>query len=487
KSIWEFIQDTPDLSQLKKVLKYAGKGSKELLDDKEKKITFFAPLNVERKHRAMEVMEHGDPMEHVAAWDRIVREVDDIEASKKGDDGDDDEDDDDERKKRRRKILAFLIDATIRYHVVDSAKPLTAWELAQNSTVASLLKVHGERTREVVGNLLDGEPFRVRVGKVILPRWSVVLNGYSPIVYRDVEVGGSLVHGVRYPLLIPPSTLQALFYGQATFSTLTSAAQKVDVDTYLKIPFNHSAVHHHHHNKGGSDKSLGLVRALEKDHETHPPAHAHGLEALTLFAPGNLAFLRLPAGLKLFLFSPFGSRVLQKVLAFHTLPRTAFFADAVYGVPGVKAAQDETRDAAEVAALFGEAAGWGGPANVTRFKFDTALPKLRCHKHKHGDEASVSKKKPEFEQVDVEVFRYYPLPGGKGPLQTRIAVEGVPVVFQDISTANGAAHLIERFIVPKSLRHGHGHDDDDEDASSYSIWHHVVDEAERAGYGRFDL
>ena len=41
KSIWEFIQDTPDLSQLKKVLKYAGKGSKELLDDKDKKITFF--------------------------------------------------------------------------------------------------------------------------------------------------------------------------------------------------------------------------------------------------------------------------------------------------------------------------------------------------------------------------------------------------------------------------------------------------------------
>lgn len=474
KSIWEFIQEMPKLSQLKRVLKYAGNSTKDLLDDKEKELTFFAPLNVERKKK--EVVEEHHALEMTAAWERIVNEVDALEEEEK------------EKDPKRRKMIAFLIDATIRYHLVDASKPLIAAELAQNSTVASLLKVKSDRVKEIVGNLLDGEPFRIRVGKTLIPGFSIVLNGYSPIVYRDVKVGKSIVHGVRYPLFIPPSTLQALFYGQDTFSSLTSAAQKVYVDTYLKIPFNRSAVHHHHHHDDKGKEELGLVHALRQEHhhhhdhhETHGPEHAHGLEALTLFAPGTVAFARLPAGLKLFLFSPFGKRILQKVIALHTLPRTAFYADATYGVQGEKLSE-ETADAGEVTALFGDVTALMGKSNVTRFRFDTALPKLNITHHEH----SLKKEKPtKFEQVDVDVYRYYLLPGEKGPLQTRVAVEGIPVLFQDIATANGAVHLIERFIMPKSVRN---HTSSLTGATAtFSLWNEVVDSAERAGYGRFNL
>ncbi len=46
---------------------------------------------------------------------------------------------------------------------------------------------------------------------------------------------------------------------------------------------------------------------------------------VTVFAPTNHAFQRLPKRLKFFLFSPFGERVLKKLLQYHIVPDLAFF------------------------------------------------------------------------------------------------------------------------------------------------------------------
>jgi len=46
---------------------------------------------------------------------------------------------------------------------------------------------------------------------------------------------------------------------------------------------------------------------------------------VTVFAPTNRAFEKLPRKLKLFLFSPFGERILQKLLRYHIVPDMAFF------------------------------------------------------------------------------------------------------------------------------------------------------------------
>ena len=45
-----------------------------------------------------------------------------------------------------------------------------------------------------------------------------------------------------------------------------------------------------------------------------------GSPAVTFFAPINKAFARLPRKLRLFLFSPFGEKVLKRLLQFHIVP-----------------------------------------------------------------------------------------------------------------------------------------------------------------------
>jgi len=57
-------------------------------------------------------------------------------------------------------------------------------------------------------------------------------------------------------------------------------------------------------------------------------SHEKGLEGgqvVTVFAPTNRAFQRLPRKLKFFLFSPFGAKVLKKLLQYHIVPDLAFF------------------------------------------------------------------------------------------------------------------------------------------------------------------
>lgn len=401
----------------------------------------------------------------VAQWDPIQQKIDELEAIsvEKKDDG---------CKERKRKAIAYLIDSTLKYHVIDADKPLKAWELAQNSSVATMLTIGKGKAREVLGNLWDGEHFRLRVGKSLLPRPSAYFNFYSRLVYPDVDISGSIVHAVSFPIFVPPSTLQALFFGQTEFSSLTSALQKVHVADYLKLPINASYLHHHHDHHDHSGHGHKVLLGDEKHHEEHGPHHAHGLGAQTLFAPANIAWSRMPWKLRLFLFSPFGSRVLQLVLALHALPRTVFFADWVHEVGHagkVKATNEYKLNALDFLAESGVDAA-SGLVNVTEYTFDTACPKL--HFNKTSDLWIESKK--EFESVDVKVSRYFILPGGKGPLQTRVSVNNVPVLFQDIPTLNGGFHQIERFIMPK------GHPKE-------GLWAHAADQAEKAGFGAIDL
>jgi uncharacterized surface protein with fasciclin (FAS1) repeats len=457
-SIWQVIQENEYLSDFKKVLKYAGPSTKELLDDKESKLTFLAPINWHH-HK-----DHDEAA--LAQWDPIQQQIDELENEALWSDSNEDKD----RKERKKKIIAYLIDKTVLYHVIDSCgEPLKAYPLAQNSSVATELTVG--KAKKVVGNLWDGEQFRLRVGKSLLPAPALYFNFYSRVVKADVEVGNSIVHAVSFPILIPPSILQSLFFGQNEFSGLTSALQKVDADGYFKLPINESFIHRHDdHSKHRHHSFIG-----EHEHQHHHH-HPSGVGGLTLFAPANLAFRGLPLKLRLFLFSPFGEKVLGYVLALHSLPKDIFFADFHHHVKshsiGGKeaAARLSTINAAELYNSIGELASGNG--SVTEYTFDTACPKL--HFNKTADVWTESKM--EFEQVDVKVYRYYLLPNGKGPLQTRISVNNVSVLFQDIPAANGALHQIEKFIMPK----GHHHHE-------HSLVSHIAHQAEKAGFGQIDL
>jgi hypothetical protein len=60
------------------------------------------------------------------------------------------------------------------------------------------------------------------------------------------------------------------------------------------------------------------LRYVKKDNEEG--YELQGASSLTLFAPTNSAFERLPLKLRLFLFSPLGHRALRKVLEYHIVP-----------------------------------------------------------------------------------------------------------------------------------------------------------------------
>lgn len=49
-----------------------------------------------------------------------------------------------------------------------------------------------------------------------------------------------------------------------------------------------------------------------------------GASAVTVFAPSNRAFEALPRNLQLFLFSPFGTHILKKILQYHIIPDFVF-------------------------------------------------------------------------------------------------------------------------------------------------------------------
>lgn len=448
-SIWDVIQENEHLADLKKVLKYAGPESKELLNDKEKKLTFLAPINW-RKGK-----DHDK--EAQALWDPIQREIDELEEEALWSESDEDKD----RKERKKKVLAYLIDKTLLYHVIDSKHPLKGSAIAQNSSVATLLTVG--KAKRVIGNLWDGEQFRLRVGKSLLPRPGAYFNFYSRLVYADVQVGESIVHAVSFPILIPPSILQSLFFAQNDFSGLTSALQKVDAAGYFKLPINESAIHHHHHDH------KSLLREGSHEHHHH---HPHGVGGLTLFAPANTAFGTLPFKLKLFLFSPFGARVLKYILALHSLPKTIFYADWYHTV-GSSSKDNEAKQytigPVDLFAATGESTA-SRYVNVSEYTFDSACPKLHFNKSINA----WVEKEMEFETVDVKVYRYYLLPNEKGPLQTRITANNVSVLFQDIPSANGVFHRIDRFMMPKHHPHK-------------GLWAHIAHEAEKAGFGSIDL
>ncbi|EPQ30418.1 uncharacterized protein PFL1_01944 [Pseudozyma flocculosa PF-1] len=439
KSILDIINGNDDFRQLAHVLNYSSDSTKQLLDSKDKKLTFFAPVNWHGEHHGGDGDDHdGDHQalahRHAATqhWNFIEHHIALFEqdygvASHGGG-----HDDDDDNKKRRREIIQHLIDAEAYYHLVRSDEPIDSKTLAENSTVASQLNTGTEHRYN------DGTDWRIRVGKSLLPIPGIYLNTYSRVVKPDLKAQNGLIHAIKYPLLLPPDVLQSLFFGQTTFSTTTSALQKVHAAKYLAYrPFHgHGHGHGHHDGKDGDDK------------DSFP-----GVAAETFFAPTNLAWSKLPFTFRAYLFSPWGYHLLQKVFMLHSLPSDIVYADFVHHVERSK----KHRGPATPREISVD-----DDSQKTSYTFDSVLPAIN------------GTGKGEYEQVDVDVYRYHLVPGGKGPLQTRVVVQGVPVIVQDLPAANGVFHAIDSFIKPK----GHPHK---------GLWADIAREAQAAGFGTVDL
>ncbi|PWN47382.1 hypothetical protein IE53DRAFT_382164 [Violaceomyces palustris] len=469
RTIWEIINSEEEFKQLAHVFNYSSDATKKLLDAKDGKLTMFAPVNWHKErdphhrdphHGVGEGMDESElGLAHAsAAWSRLGSQISSYEAEER--------DLDEGRRERRRSMIRHLVDAVARYHLVRSDRVIDAKTLADNSSVATYLNTEKSGYR-----FNDGTDWRVRTGKSLFPLPSIKLNFYSPIVKPDIEASNGLIHAIKYPLLPPPDVLQSLFFGHASFSSSTSALQKVHAAQYLSYrPYHHGHHGGHHGNHtsfdgpapssagstpsfdGPSPSSAGSTPSLAGSAPwfTGSTPSFTGVPAETIFVPTNLAWLRLPFGLRAYLLSPFGYHRLQQIFMLHSLPFDIVYADFVHHVAG----KHHGKPSEPTLITTKE-------ANVTKYTFDSVLPAL------DGEEGK-------YEQVDVAVYRYKILPGGRGPLQTRITVQEVPVLFQDIPANNGVFHAIDRFIKPK------GH-------PKVGLWAQIAQDARLAGFGSVDL
>ncbi|KAJ9119632.1 hypothetical protein QFC22_003341 [Naganishia vaughanmartiniae] len=289
-TIWQLLnKDQDKYSKVTKLISLIPK-AKEVLDDREGSITFFAPENsgIPDPHHHHH---HGDDDDDDDESLTKLAQNPSIESlyrhHVKISEGHHD-DDDDEKKRRRKEIFKFIVGQVLKYHGLPEA--LTASELASNNSVATaLIPKFGAN---------DGQPLRLRVEKQLVP----------PFTKADIKAKNGYIHSVAKPLIPPPSVLDAAFLFPSKFSTFTSAIQKVGGEGAVMWEYN----------KGESDKAKHPVFV--------------GAPAVTAFVPTNEAFGKLPERLVMFLFSPFGTQCLRAVLQYHILPSSILFTEHLHKV-----------------------------------------------------------------------------------------------------------------------------------------------------------
>ncbi|KAF5386705.1 hypothetical protein D9615_001731 [Tricholomella constricta] len=245
-------------------------------------ITFFAVSDsaLRQPHRPHLDSNINDIASLIQAYDLsdVVHHVDEFEA-RSADTKDDD-------RKQRKKFLKKLVRAILSYHILPSK--FDAIGLADNNTFATNL---------VLPDALGSRSLRIRVAHSLISP-TPTINFYSRVVRPDGPASNGIIHGVNHPLLPPPPVFQELFMAPSIFSTFTSAIQRT-----------------------GLTDSLDMRYVRGKNNEK---GSLEGATAVTVFAPSNHAFQSLPKKLGLFLFSPFGTRVLRKLLQYHIVPDLVF-------------------------------------------------------------------------------------------------------------------------------------------------------------------
>ncbi|KAI0807075.1 FAS1 domain-containing protein [Fomes fomentarius] len=262
KTIYQFLEGNPKFSRLFKLVNYTEDITK-LLNDSSANVTFFALPDWGFPKPHSPPSRHDDDEWFVSSdgFADILANAEGLIHSNAKPDGD-----------KLKKILQYILS----YQILPSNQPTS--ELAKNLTHPTSLKLSD--------GSLDGKPLRIRVARGLGPTLSVTLS--AAIIGPDLPASNGLIHIVNSPVLPPPSVLQASFILPEIYATFTSALQRV-----------------------------GLTDQLEWS-DIHGPVS--GSPAVTVFAPTNRAFARLPRRLRRFLFSPFGEKALKKLLQFHIVP-----------------------------------------------------------------------------------------------------------------------------------------------------------------------
>jgi len=353
--------------------------------------------------------------------------------------------DDEEHKKRKEEILK-IIGYILQYHLVDSGA-YTGRDLVNNATIQPSL-----------------DYARIRIAPTLIPRPSLVLNFFSRTRGPTLKAKNGYIHLLSNPLLPPLTPLEGLFIVPSLFSDLTSAVQKVDLDTTLSPWIHHGA-------DEVAEPVTDLLAEIVKEKIE--------FRNFTIFAPSNRAFFKLGPKINAFLFSPFGRRVLKSILEYHIVPDVVLFSDFVSDVSKVHPTE-ETVDAMPVSA---EEDGLA----LEEFVEAGLLPHMPRPVHIPAPGEIKVKHyvvKTLFNDTSLPVDVYEARRFGRGPVRRSIWVgDGtsklpggrVQVSVSDAVAGKAAVHIIGTLIRPPFADHPPHHHEDHEHHE-----HHHHDSPERA-------
>ena len=267
----------------------------------------------------------------------------------------------------------WLIKKLIEYHTVGGFYP--AGRVLHHRTLSTLLEAtHGPNLTQ-----------KLRVG---LGFKGLTINFYAHPVFLDIFTENGVVHAIDNILLPAPPAIFILKLFPTAFSTFLQATFQTKVLKEL-IPF-------------------------------------HSKSSWTIFAPTNGAWLRIPPKVIAFLFSPFGHRILTKLVEYHISPNTTFYTDSIWKFPHRPHPElPEDTDETSLPHLK--------PPHWKKFHFNTTLPTLI------GKNATL--------RIDELIF---------GPI-VKIGINGRPagIVANDVLAYDGVIQVVNRFILPPRKRHGH--------------------------------
>ncbi|TBU28940.1 FAS1 domain-containing protein [Dichomitus squalens] len=268
KTIYQFLESHPKFSRLFKLVNYT-EDITNLLNDSSQSVTFFAlpdwAFPKPPHHHGVD----GDEDAQLEELFQTGGDLSDMLAAAEGYLSSAHKPDEDKIKQ----FLKYLL----LYNILPEQTPLH--QLRSNHTHATSLKLED--------GSLDGEQLRIRVGKGFGADFRPTINFGSKVLVPDIPTKNGAIHVVSKPILPPPSVFQIAFLFSDAFSIFSSAIQRVGLTDELDF-------------HGGEDGS--------------------GTGAVSIFAPHNKAFSRLPPRLKFYLFSPFGQKALKKLLQFHIVP-----------------------------------------------------------------------------------------------------------------------------------------------------------------------
>ncbi|KAL5532950.1 hypothetical protein ACEPAF_4724 [Sanghuangporus sanghuang] len=410
-TIFTTLSENPEFSRLVKLVNVSD-DIVSLLNDSSTNLTFFAVPNSaipkrppHRGHTHLSFLTEQSPTlgDIISAFEPFI-----------GDEGIYSGNADDDRVKK-------FITAVLSYHIIPQQLNLAA--LTKNTTYPT-------RLSHVFGALND-EAIRIRFSQG-LPFARV--NFYSQVIKPDIGTSNGFIHVVNRPLAPPLAVFQTIFLLQQGFSTLSSAIQRTALTSALDYKF--------------------VPDAIEEQ------TSAEGSPVVTLFAPTNKAFLSLPRDLQLFLFSPFGERVLKKILQYHVVPDIALYTDWILNTTSDgfsdKFGEETVQPYEELPAFV-----WGsmpfGDQHPLREDPNTLFPKpdiiynLTLPTALEGHALNV-----------LAVGFPIRLPGPKHPKEIgqlkEVFVNGQKVSAYDGVALNGALHVIDKLVSPRRSKRRPHHD-----------------------------